>query len=274
MDARAHFAELISLPEEEIPLAEAALWIAAETRPHVDVARCLAEFEALASRAQPEIDAADSEAERVVRLNHALFVSEGFRGNHADYADPQNSFLDAVLDRRMGIPITLSLVYVEVARRVGLEASGIGFPGHFLAKVQTASEEIIVDAFNGCTLTLEGCAERLAQVAGEGARLDPSMLTGARNRDVLRRILTNLKLLHVAEQDFESALGCSERILMLAPDDPLELRDRGLVYRELECFGAALDDLQAFLERVPHHESAEAIRPLVTDLLTRRRQIH
>jgi regulator of sirC expression with transglutaminase-like and TPR domain len=274
MDARAHFAELIELPEEEIPLAEAALWIAAEERPHVDVASCLLELEALADRARSRVDAALTGAERVARLNHSLFVDEGFRGNRDDYADPQNSFLDTVLDRRTGIPITLSLVYVEVARRIGLDAWGIGFPGHFLAKVRTPGEEIIVDPFYGCTLSLEGCEERLIQVAGEGARLDPEMLRGARTREILQRILTNLKLLYVSHHEYEAALGCSERILMLVPDDPVELRDRGLVYRELECFGAALDDLQSFLERAPHHASVATVRPLVTDLLTRRRQVH
>jgi regulator of sirC expression with transglutaminase-like and TPR domain len=274
MDARQHFAALISRPDEEIPLAEAALWIAADSRPEIDVERSLRELDALCERAICAVGAADDDEERVALLNHMLFVEEGFGGNETEYEDPRNSFIDQVLERRTGIPITLSVIYVEVARRLGLEAFGIGFPGHFLAKVVTARGEIIIDAFAGQALSFEECEELLRRVAGDDARLGPELLVSAENSAILRRILSNLKILYVSRQEYQSALGCIERILMLTPDDPIELRDRGLVLRELECFGPALADLERFVATMPAHETAAAIRSLVDELQVQARRIH
>jgi len=274
MEPRDRFSRLISRPDGEIPLAEAALCIAAEARPDLDMAHYLEEIDRLADCIRPPVQAASTDAERVALLNHALFVNEGFTGNRTDYGDPENSFLDAVLERRTGIPITLSVLYVEIARRLGLDAHGIGFPGHFLAKVETHGGEIIVDAFFGCTLSLEDCADRLREVAGDAVRLEPAMLEAAGSGQILRRILTNLKRGYVQRSEFEPALGCCDRILLLAPDDPAELRDRGLVLRELECFGPALADLERFLAMAPGDRSAPAVRTALADLRTRAGQIH
>ena len=274
MEAREHFTRLIELPDDEIPLAEAALWIAAEARPGLDVPHYLDLLAALARRAGDAMAGARSVPEKVVRLNRSLFVDEGFSGNRDEYEDPRNSFLDAVLERRVGIPITLSVVYVEIGRRLGLDASGIGFPGHFLAKVSTEEGEIVVDPFFGQVLGEEDCAERLRQVAGPEAELDPAMLESATHRAILRRILTNLKHIHVARAEFDEALSCCERILLLAPDDPIERRDRGLVFRELECFAPALVDLEHFLAEAPAHPTAPAVRTLMEELTARARRIH
>ena len=265
MEAREEFRRLIERPDAEIPLAEAALWIAAEGRPEVDVAGALELLDRLAERAAPGL-ASRSEAERIARLNHHLFVHERFAGNRSDYEDPQNSFLDVVLERRLGIPITLSVVYVEVGRRLGLAVSGVGFPGHFLAKVATEAGEVVVDPFYGCVLDAEGCADRLRQVAGPTAELDDAMLASASHRAILRRILGNLKHIHVVREEYARALACCERILLLSPDDPIERRDRGLVYRELECFGPALADLDYFLTRAPQHPTAPALVVLRDEL--------
>lgn len=274
MDAREHFTRLIELPDAAIPLAEAALWIAAEGRPEVDVAAALAELDRLTDSAATRIADARSLPERVVRLNHCLFVDERFKGNREQYDDPRNSFLDVVLERRLGIPITLSVVYLEVARRVGLEAAGIGFPGHFLAKVSAADGEIVVDPFYGSVLDEAECEQRLRQVAGPEARLEPAMLESATRLAILRRILGNLKHLHVARSEFDVALRCCDRILLIAPDDPIEHRDRGLIYRELECFGPALDDLDHFLDALPNHPTAQTVLALRQELGARVRHIH
>lgn len=274
MDARDHFARLIELPDPAIPLAEAALWIAAEGRPEADVPAALTALDRLAESAMASVAGASRLSEQVVRLNHFLFVEERFAGNREQYDDPRNSYLDVVLERRLGIPITLSVVYLEVARRLGLAAAGVGFPGHFLAKVWAAEGEIVVDPFYGSVLDEGDCAERLRQVAGPEARLDPAMLESTSHTAILRRILGNLKHLHVSRSEFDAALRCCERILLIVPDDPIERRDRGLIYRELECFGPALDDLDHFLAAAPDHPTAQAVLALRQELGARVRLIH
>jgi regulator of sirC expression with transglutaminase-like and TPR domain len=274
MDAREHFARLIELPDPAIPLAEAALWIAAEGRPEADVPAALGELDRLVESASAAVTGARRLSEQVVRLNHFLFIEERFTGNREQYDDPRNSYLDVVLERRLGIPITLSVVYLDVARRLGLAAAGIGFPGHFLAKVSAAEGEIVVDPFYGSVLDEDDCAERLRQVAGADARLDPAMLESTTHAAILRRILGNLKHLHVSRSEFDAALRCSERILLISPDDPIERRDRGLIYRELECFGPALEDLDHFLTAVPDHPTAQAVLALRQELGARVRHIH
>jgi regulator of sirC expression with transglutaminase-like and TPR domain len=274
MQAREAFARLVALPDRKIPLAETALWIAAEARPGLDVSRYLAQLDALAERAGEQVARASNDHERVARLNHSLFVDEGFAGNHDEYEDPRNSFLDAVLDRRTGLPITLSLVYVEVARRIGLEAEGIGFPAHFLAKVSSNDGDVIVDAFHGETLSLEDCKRRLEEISSGRVPFEPDMLAASSHRAILRRVLTNLKHLYARRREPENTLACCDRLLLIAPDDPIEWRDRGLVYRELECFGAALSDLNRYLETAQKGPVLERIRRVVDELEGRARQIH
>ncbi|MEE3327387.1 MAG: tetratricopeptide repeat protein, partial [Myxococcota bacterium] len=244
MDARDRFNELISRPEHEIPLAEAALWISAEARPDVDVEHWLHEMDQMASRIAPRLQGAESPLRRVEILNQCLFEQEGFCGNQADYANPANSFLDAVLETRKGIPITLSIVYLEIAKRLEIPATGVGFPGHFLVKVEANETQIIVDPFFGRILNRDDCEDLLRKVAGEDAALTPPMLEATPHREILQRVLRNLKLVYLREKKFENALACSDRIVALADKDLSELRDRGLLYRELECAAAALHDLE------------------------------
>jgi regulator of sirC expression with transglutaminase-like and TPR domain len=266
MTPREHFERLIALPDGEIPLAEAALWIAAENRPEVRVAQRLEEMDALAEKLRPRFDEADSDHERVRILNEGLFREEGFRGNGEDYSNPENSFLDRVLDTRRGIPITLSILYLEIAGKLGLQAAGIAFPGHFLAKIRVAEEEIIVDPFIGKTLTVEDCRMRLE--AGRGKRIvfDSSMLEDSTRLDVLQRVLRNLKLIYLTTRRYEDALACSERMLLIDEDDLIEVRDRGLLYRELERAGHALQDLERYLAAAPDDPRAKSLEEVVESL--------
>jgi len=289
-DARTRFAEQAARPDREIDVASAALWIAAEASPGLDVATYLGTLDALARAALPAIDAAGSTRGAVDALRRLLFEEYSLHGNESEYYDPPNSFLNDVLDRRCGIPITLSLVFVEVARRAGLDARGVGFPGHFLAKVvaneakpapgaahgpEPAEAAIVVDAFRGGrVLDRAGCEALLRSVAGDAATFDPRMLRAARPRDILFRLLTNLKQIYLRSRSLEQALACCDRILLLAPDDPVERRDRGLVYRELECFAPALADLDCFLEALPRHPTAPAVTTLRDELVQQARRIH
>lgn len=268
------FAESLLEPDERIDLARSALLIAAEEYPALDIARYLARLDELAGEVAPRLSQARSAAERVAVLNRFLFAEQGFAGNREHYEDPRNSFLNEVLDRCAGIPITLSLVYMEVARRAGVEVDGVGFPGHFLVK-HGGRDAIVVDAFFQTVLTHEECQVRLAAVLGAAAQLQPELhLRKATAREILVRLLGNLKVLYVRSADFGRALACCERILLVTPDAPHELRDRGLVYEQLECFGAAAADLERFLELAPDDESAAAVRERLASLIQRLRQLH
>ena len=190
------FAELVGGPEDALPLDEAAMLIAAHAHPGLDVAGALGRLDELAaSVASPDLDA----------LRHQLFVVEGFSGNQGDYYDPENSYLDSVLERRTGIPITLSVVLIEVGRRVGVPLVGVGMPGHFLAATLDEPRRF-VDAFErGTVLDEDGCAARFAAVTG-GRRLDPAALTPVGPRAVLARMLANLTAIARRRRD-QTLLG-------------------------------------------------------------------
>ena len=252
------------LPETQQGLAEGALIVAAEVRPEIDVASGLEALSEIAERARPLVEAARTPSAAVDALNHALFELERFRGNQDQYDDPRNRFLDEVLSRRRGLPITLSVLYVEIARQLGLEAYGIGFPGHFLAKVvgvsDVAEREVIVDPFFGRVLSLDDCAERVRAAAGDHVDLDLDWLRPVSALDIYVRMLNNLKMLYLRNGDGLGALGCFDRIVVLAPDAAYEFRDRGMLLERMECVNAAIDDYTRFLELAPMDESSPPIR--------------
>ncbi len=258
------FHALAALPESQLGLAEGALVLASEARPEVDIARGLEALAELAERARPLVDAAPTPSGAVSALNHSLFELEQFRGNQKRYDDPRNSFLDEVLTRRRGLPITLSVLYVEVARLLGHEAYGVGFPGHFLSKVVGVSDvpdrEIIVDPFFGRILSLDECAERVRAAAGDHSELDQQWLQPATAIEIYVRMLNNLKLNYLRQGDGLGALGCFDRIVVLAPDSAQEYRDRGVLLERLECVHAAIEDYSRFLELAPHGDEARQIR--------------
>jgi regulator of sirC expression with transglutaminase-like and TPR domain len=275
MDAtsRERFVEIAASPDEKIELDEAALVIAAEACPGLDIPRYRRVLDGLAEGVRPAVIEAAGCRERVEQLNEFLFRRARFRGNRTDYADPRNSLLNQVLDRRTGIPITLSVVYMEVARRLGLPVRGVNFPAHFLAKY-SGDEEILIDPYFARTVSAEECLARLRRALGPGAELGPDPFAPATHRAILVRMLANLKSSYIRLRQFELALGCCERILLLVPGTPLELRDRGLVYHQLECFGASRADLEQFLELEPGHESASAVRKVLISVSRHAARIH
>ena len=267
------FRALAQLPEAPTGLAEGALVLAAEAHSGVDIEAALRTLDELVFRIRPQVENAASPVRAVAALNHCLFEVEGFRGYQDQYDDLRNSFLDQVLVRRRGLPITLSILYVEIARQLGLEAYGIGFPGHFLAKVVgtgDATGEIIVDPFFGRVLSLEDCMERLRAAAGERVPFDPMWVRPATAREIWVRMLNNLKLSYLRQGDGLSALGCFDRILVVEPKAAHELRDRGLLLERLDCIHAAIEDLTGYLELAPRSEDSAAVR-LRRDALARRR---
>ncbi len=257
--ARDEFERIARTPDESIDPVEAALWIAAEEYPALRVRDYLARLDALAEDAAPGLAAAHSLRERVAALNRFLFEEQRFGGNTHSYYDPRNSYLNDVLERRLGIPITLTLVYMAIGRRLGLDVQGVSFPGHFLAKC-VEGEEIVVDVYAGAILPPEACLERLRATVGAEATLTPETLRAATPREILVRMLSNLKQIFVERSDFERALACCERILLLTPDAPFELRDRAAVYAQLGCLAAAAADLDRFAEVAPGDPFAAVAR--------------
>ncbi len=257
MQTRERFRQTVSDRVDADNLAEAALLIAAESYDNLDVASYLRQLDDLADAARAKLGTATG-IQRILGLIDFLGRERGFSGNRDDYYDLRNSYLNEVLDRRVGIPITLTLVYVEVGRRVGVELEGVSFPGHFLA-VHNGRERTIVDPFFAAVLDEAACAERLHAVLGPDATFDEELLDAASPAQILVRVLSNLKLIHLRNKHFEQALSCSERILIVQPDLTTELRDRAALYLQLECFDAARADLERFLEVAPDHESADLV---------------
>lgn len=270
---RERFAALVRAPDHAIDLAEAALLIAAEAYPDLDVARYTNALDELADGARAPIADAASEAGRARALVQYLSVERRFRGNQDNYYDKRNSFLNEVLDRRTGLPITLALVYMEVARRLGLPVHGVGFPGHFLTKY-AGETDIIIDPFFGQILSERDCAQRLQAVLGPEAQFDRRLLRAAAPKEILVRMLRNLKQVHIEARELEPALADCERILLVEPDLVPELRDRGLLYRQLECWAPALADLERFLALAPDDPTADAVRDQLIDIRSHARLLH
>ena len=265
--ARKRFGEIVEAPNP--PLAEAALAIAEEEYPHLVVETYLRRLDEYARAVEARLPARRDMASTLRAMRTVLFEEGGLRGNAEAYYDPRNSFLNEVLDRKLGIPITLSVVYMEVAARVGLPAQGVGLPGHFLVKVAVADREIFVDPFHGGeVLSAADCATRLRAVA-PGRPLEPHHLEGVTHRQILRRMLHNLRKIYVESGDDVRSLWVLDRLVLLAPGDPLARRDRGLVEARLGGTSAALADLEAYLEALPSDPDASAVRAVVKQLKSR-----
>lgn len=232
--------------DSELDLAEAALCIALTEYPRLDTAAQLKRLDDLA--AQVRSDPACSPLTNIQAMNEVLFERENFSGDEEEYDDPRNSYLNDVLDRKKGIPITLSLVYTEVARRRGLPVVGVGFPGHFLAKYLTGSSEIIIDPFHrGAILRREDCAERLKHFLGKEVELRPEHLLASTKKQILARVLNNLKGSYFRRQNFPKVLTLIELALAINPASPQEIRDRGMIYFLMRRYDDAKEDFRLYL---------------------------
>jgi regulator of sirC expression with transglutaminase-like and TPR domain len=269
MNARLeHFAEFVS--REQFNLAEASLMLAQDNYPDVDIPAYLGRLDDIAVAIKKRL-ADDAFAEqKVIALNYYLFNEMRFSGNVEDYYDPRNSYLNEVMERRIGIPITLAIVYLEVGKRLGLNLRGVSFPGHFLVKLAVKRGQLVLDPFTGGEAQSEAdLRQRLAQVlppakAGQ-AHLD-QYLEAATPRQIVARVLRNLKNIYMQTGKLESALAVMHRMLLVVPESAEELRDRGLIYQQLECFRPALSDLQNYLRRRPEAPDAAEIRGKLVEL--------
>ncbi len=265
-DARREFVALAA--REPVPLARGALLIAKEEYPALDVEKYLNAMLALARQAEPLVRPAEETFERVERLSHFLFEEQGFAGNLDEFDDPRNSFLNDVIERRLGIPISLSVIYIEVGRRLGLDLHGVSFPGHFLVKAVDELGELIIDPFNqGRILSLDDISTRLRQIYGREVEMRPELLNTAPTRQILSRMLRNLRNIYVGGTDWIRAIAALDRILILEPRSSNELFERAELHEKLECFQAALADLQSLLSIAPDHPEADTAREGVMRLM-------
>jgi regulator of sirC expression with transglutaminase-like and TPR domain len=272
------FAELVSREDERIELAKACLQIAEDAYPGLDVDGYVGELERFAKRLRARVAHDASVEDRIIALNEFLFDDLGFGGNTDNYNDPRNSYLNEVIDRRTGIPITLSVLYMEIGRRIGLPFEGVSFPGHFLVRLPLRGGTLVLDPFSGGVPQPEAeLRERLKRVIPKEALggvpvaelpLD-QFLEPASNRQILARLLRNLKGVYREKDQPERLLAVLNRMIVVAPESAAELRDRGFVYQRLECWRPALQDLGEYLQREPDAPDQDDVRAKMVDLTLR-----
>jgi regulator of sirC expression with transglutaminase-like and TPR domain len=269
------FAQVVSRDDRNIDLAQACLMIAQDAYPALHVERYLGDLERMAQRLRRRMPHAGGAEERIAALNEFLFEDLGFWGNTEDYYDPRNSYLNEVIDRKTGIPITISILYMEIGRRVGLPLEGVSFPGHFLVRVQVRGGVLVLDPFSGGAEQSEAeLRQRLKRVIPEGATPDvpvaelplDQFLEPASKRQILSRVLRNLKGIYREKDEPERMLEVLNRILVLTPNAAAELRDRGYVYQRLECWQPALKDLTDYLQCEPDAADLHEVRSKLIEL--------
>ena len=254
---------LLRLPDEAIDLAQAALLIARDEYPDLEVGDYLRTLDGMAVDLRARLRGGEGPTSLIAHLNRYLFEDLGFRGNVEEYDDPRNSYLNDVLDRRVGIPISLSTVYMEVGRRAGVPLAGVSFPGHFLVRYAGAGipDELLIDPFHrGIMVTPEECRRRLEERFSGRIAFRPELLRRARNREILERMLNNLRRLFDSGRDYSRALRVQNRLLCLRPSSPGHLKDRGLLHYRLALFGQARADFEACLRLAPAAADAAALR--------------
>jgi regulator of sirC expression with transglutaminase-like and TPR domain len=254
------FAGLTGGPDDRVDLARAALAIARWEYPGLDADAYLERLDALARGVDGERRSTDPIG-RLHRLREYLFVEQGFAGNREDYYDPRNSFLNDVLERRQGIPITLSLVLIEVGKRLGLAVEGIGLPGHFIAGARFGDSQILLDPFSaGAVLTPEACEKLVGRALGRKVALKAENFTAVTRRQFLARMLANLKGIYWQREAWDRVVGVIDRLLVLDPKAATEWRDRGLAWTNLGEVRRGLVDWERYLTEFPNAADHEAVK--------------
>lgn len=261
---RKNFLAEINQSDEKIDLGKASLYLAQETYPEIDIEEYLNALDTMADEVQEQLSQTTYPLKIIQRINQYLFDDLDFQGNTSEYYDPRNSFLNEVIDRRRGIPITLSVLYLEIAKRINFLMVGIGMPGHFLIRPDFEEAGIFVDVFNRGEILFEAdCEARLRQVYQQPVTLESHFLAPVSNKQILARMLTNLKYIYINREELINAIAAIERILLLFPDSAKELRDKGLLYYQLSEWEKASQDLNLYLTKFADAEDALVIRNLL-----------
>ncbi|HEV7522257.1 MAG TPA: transglutaminase-like domain-containing protein [Candidatus Angelobacter sp.] len=264
------FAALVrsDIDDERVDLLRAALTFARVEDPQLDIERYVRHVDQLGVRVAEKIQDPDDPPQIIAALNGVLFQEEMFRGNTVDYYNPRNSFLHDVLDRRLGIPITLALVYMEVARRVRLQLFGVGMPGHFLLKhYDVDGHSILIDAFErGSIVSEEDCRQKLDSIYSGQVLLQPEFLLPVTRRQMLTRMLNNLRSVYLSQRDFRRAVQIVDLILVIYPRSPEDMKERAALRYNLNDYRGALSDFEEYVKMSPDASDAEEIRQTALSL--------
>jgi regulator of sirC expression with transglutaminase-like and TPR domain len=274
-DLYREFRAAVDRPEEAVDLGYAALTIGLSVNPHLDIPAYLQRIDQLAREVAERRDPAGDVYHSLAALNHVLFRQHGFDGNRDDYYDPRNSFLSEVLDRKIGIPITLCVLYMEVARRISVPVEGIGFPGHFLVKCSAGEEAIFIDPFHRGEIKItEDLGQMLEKLYGRKVALRPQFLEAAGKKQILKRMLVNLKAIYLRNNSVGEALSIFDHLIILDPAGAEEIRDRGSLYLHMGCFRQAREDFDAYLRLAPNAHDVEMVREQIASLEKQPRLLH
>ena len=259
--ARRRFREIARTPDALLDLVEGSLVIALEDDPGVDIGRYLGQVNEWSGAVRDRLEGS-RDIERIVdSINRVLFDEEGFHGEDENYYDPRSALLSETLDKHAGLPISLSVLYIEISRRVGAEVSGVSLPGRFLVKFAGAFGTIVVDPFDGGrVLSTMELQKLLDEVYGGGVRLREHHLRSFSPKEILARELAHLKSAYLAQHDLARAAASIDRLLILDENDPYEVRDRAAVAVQLHAYGDAIDCLERYLALVPHAEDVARVR--------------
>ena len=263
---------LAALGDDELPLLGTALLIARDEYPDLDAARYSAQVDTYATALRPQLERDIDLPARLTAINKYLFEEVGYAGNNAQYDDPRNSYMNVVVDRKLGIPISLAVIQIEVTRRLGMPLDGISFPGHFLVRLPVDDGILVLDPYNkGRPVSAEELRERASPHLGGHAPDDQQLLqilAPATHRMILMRMLRNLKGLYLERGDWERVARTADRLLKLSPDTAEALRERGLAYRELGYTKGAREDLARYLQLLPEADDLDTVRAALIDLGT------
>ena len=254
--------------ESELDLGRAALLMAKCQYPKLNVEVYIAQFDEIAETISSRLSTSSKNPLLIIKnINEYFFQELAFQGNKENYYDPRNSFLNEVLVRRLGIPISLSVIYMEVAKRLGLKIDGVGLPGHFLIKCKADNQEIILDPFHqGKELSQTDCQALLTNIYGSGIELKPSFFRAVSKKEILIRMLNNLKNIYISGNDPARALITLETLLILTPQALNEIKERGFVNYSLRKFSQAIKDLEFYLSHSPKTVETENIRKLLNQI--------
>ena len=271
------WSSLAAQADESVPLLETALLIARDEYPDLDADLYDTLVQSHVGHLRPEIESIEAWPLKMAAINRHLFEELGYSGNHDEYYDPRNSYLNEVFERRLGNPISLALVQMEVARRLGIALDGVSFPGHFLVRLPVDGGLLVMDPFNGGRpLAVEELRERarphLGQTPDDSVLLQ--ILNPAPHRAILVRVLRNLHGVYAEAAQWDRAARSADRVLKLVPEQAEALRDRGLAYLELDYLPGARQDLARYLELSPEAEDAAGVRERLVDAARTRSALH
>jgi len=254
--------------DEQIDLIRAALTIARAEYPDLDTEHYVARIDEFARLAESQISDIGDAQQIISALNRVLFEQSGLHGNREDYYDPRNSFLNDVLDRGLGIPITLALIYMEVGRRIGFPLFGVGMPGHFLLKhYDIDGRETLIDCFNGGNiLSQQDCQRRLDEIYSGQMTLRPEFLFAVSRRQILTRILNNLKGIYLSSRNFRKTLPLADLVLVIYPRSPEDVKQRAVLRHSLGQIKGAAEDLERYLQISPDASDGDEIRQTALSL--------